>query len=115
MRVEFLEYSRRTFDITAVEITEQNIYDVAEVLMTGVKHTSGRRQYIEVTVMVDKRQVLQKAFVGDYITYNQKDYKVYPRKSFASAFIPKPQPKAKEDAYRINPNTRQLLSHRDWF
>jgi hypothetical protein len=88
--VEFETYDRRTFEIQAIRITNENMQDIAEMCMTGVGcDSSGEVAYVNVPVTIDKRVVRQRARAGDYLTYNGKEFKVYTKKSFAAAFVPR--------------------------
>lgn len=91
MIVEFETYDRRTFEIQAIRITNENMQDIAEMCMGGIGRPTSEdvRPYVNVPVMIDKRVVRQKAHVGDYLTYNGKEFKVYTKKSFAAAFVPR--------------------------
>lgn len=97
-------YVRKPLFVDAVQVTEANFLDIArwcfgEILNideTPIKDDDGiepNKQYIHVRVHNPKNPRQTKAFVGDWILYTERGYKVYTTKAFQANFV-----KAEENA-----------------
>jgi hypothetical protein len=94
-------YERIPFDVTAVRVTSKNIEQVAawcggEVLTSSKKDRDLERgrideKYVKVRVYrpMGDRQTM--AFVGDWVLYAGKGYKVYTNLAFQKTFVIKPE------------------------
>ena len=93
MSVVTSQYVRKPLYVEAVQITPENLDAVAEWCQGQVKQEERERvRYIRVRVHnpITPRQT--KAFIGDWILYTTKGYKIYPNNAFVSTFDPIPQP-----------------------
>lgn len=95
MALETQKYQRKPFAVDAVEVTQQNMYDVArwcggKVQTAGAEDPARRGQkYIKVQVKkpLDDRQT--QAYVGDWVLSSGQGpwgFKVYTPKAFESSF-----------------------------
>lgn len=88
--LETKSYLRKPFEVTAVRVTGDNIYEVAK-WCNGDVHTQSEdgAKYIRVRVTnaINEKQTM--AFVGDWVLYAYTGYKVYTDKAFAKSFDPK--------------------------
>jgi hypothetical protein len=91
-------YVRKPLFVDAVQVTEDNFLDIArwcfgEILNnddTPVAEGQGvepSKQYIHVRVHNPKNPRQTKAFVGDWILYTERGYKVYTTKAFLANFV----------------------------
>ena len=91
--MEFTQYSRRPFDIEAVEITEENFDEVFEMIGKEIR-TNGEGVR---SIIVDRRIVpsVNRAFVGWWVTRMGDNIRCYPPKIFEEGFMPKENKAAK--------------------
>jgi hypothetical protein len=105
------KYVRKPLYVDAVQVTEQNFLEIARwcfgeignIDETPVDKSADivpNKQYIHVRVHNPKNPRQTKAFVGDWILYTERGYKVYTTKAFQANFdlvVPqiKPQPEFK--------------------
>jgi hypothetical protein len=92
MSVESITYVRKPFEVEAVEVTEENIEDVAKwcdgkVLAEGDDETPKLFIKVRVARALNERQT--KAFPGDWVLYAGTGYKVYTPKAFHKTFVAK--------------------------
>jgi hypothetical protein len=91
------KYIRKPLIVDAVQVTEQNFGDIARWCIgeivniddTPVDKTAEpnpAKQYIYVRVHNPKSPRQTKAFVGDWILYTERGYKVYTTKAFQANF-----------------------------
>lgn len=80
-------FLRKSFEVDAVQVTAENISEVAKwcqgkvIDENGTKHIKVRVE----RVLTDKQTM---AFVGDWVLYAGKGYKVYTNKAFQQSFDP---------------------------
>lgn len=92
MAIETQRYLRKPLYVDAVRITSANFNEVAswcqgEVLRDEVVNEGFTgKKYIKVRVHNPKNPRQTKAFVGDWLLYTERGYKVYTTKAFHSAF-----------------------------
>lgn len=82
-------FTRKPFEVEAVQVTADNMAEVAEWCRGRVvKAKNDEEQHVKVRVLrvMDDRQT--KAFVGDWVLYANTGYKVYNAKAFAKSFEP---------------------------
>lgn len=87
--METRKFIRKSFEVDAVQVTVDNINEVAKWCQGRVvKATDTEDQHVKVRVLrvLDERQT--KAFVGDWVLYAGTGYKVYNAKAFAKSFEP---------------------------
>lgn len=87
-------YSRIPFDVEQVQVTAENIDEVAEwcggkvrVAKATDKRAEARFIHVEVTRPMNDRQ--RKAFPGDHVLKSGGGFKVYTPKAFEECFAPK--------------------------
>ena len=94
------KYIRKPLYVDAVQVTADNLYEIAQWCQGTVKdyndntlHDSdagnvAKERYIAVRVHNPKNARQTKAFVDDWILYTERGYKVYMGKAFKSSFEP---------------------------
>lgn len=89
MAVETRRFIRKPLFVDAVRVTAGNFDEVA-VWCGGVIHQAeapnAHKNYIKVSVHIPKNVRQTQAFVGDWILYTERGYKVYTNKAFRTAF-----------------------------
>jgi hypothetical protein len=89
--IDTQKYVRKPLYVDAVRVTLENFDEVAawcqgEVLQDEVPGSGTRKQYIKVRVHNPKNPRQTKAFVGDWLLYTERGYKVYTNKAFHASF-----------------------------
>jgi hypothetical protein len=91
------KYVRKPLYVDAVQVTESNFSDIArwcfgeignidESPVDRSQPVNPTKQYIHVRVHNPKNSRQTKAFVGDWILYTERGYKVYTTKAFQANF-----------------------------
>jgi len=91
------KYVRKPLYVDAVQVTESNFMDIArwcfgeignidETPVNEATEVEPTKQYIHVRVHNPKNSRQTKAFVGDWILYTERGYKVYTTKAFQANF-----------------------------
>lgn len=83
--LETTQYIRKPFSIDAVQVTDDNIKEVAKWVDSEVR-TDSQGQYVKVRVHRPLNDRQTKAYVGDWVLYAGTGYKVYTPKAFAQSF-----------------------------
>lgn len=95
MSLQTQKYTRKPFPIEAVQVTTENMRDVAEwckgeVITTDSKIAEALQKtpetYIKVKASNPMNDRQTQAFPGDWVLYANKGYKVYTDKSFKRSF-----------------------------
>lgn len=91
--IETAKYARKPFQVDAVQVTAENINEVAEwcqgeVLTSQPQERDTAEPYIKVRVHRALNERQTKAFVGDWVLYAGLGYKVYTDKAFGKSFKP---------------------------
>lgn len=102
--IETNKFARRPFYVDAVQVTNENIDEVAkwclgEVLVTEKLASAEEEKYIKVRVHrpLSERQTM--AFVGNWVLYAGTGFKVYTPKAFENSFeVHDEEPKVWRDA-----------------
>lgn len=83
MSLDYKEFVRRPFAVEAVEITLENMEEVAKLIGTVRKHKD------ILYISIDGRVVpnVKKAYVGWWMTLMDNNYRVYSPKLFKSEFL----------------------------
>lgn len=84
--LEIARYVRKPFDIDAVQITEENIAEVAKWAGGDVRKDRENKPYIKIRVFQPKNSRQTKGYVGDWVLYAGTGYKVYTPKAFENSF-----------------------------
>lgn len=77
--------TRKTFTVDAVQITEENMQEVAEWCGGRVRTLNGST-FIKVKVTNPMTDRQTQGFIGDWVLYSGKGYKVYTQKAFERNF-----------------------------
>jgi hypothetical protein len=90
------KFTRRVFDVSAAQVTQENISEIAVWCKGTVEETKPTpkrpsEQYIQVDVHRPLNERQTRAFVGDWVITSGPGFKVYTDRAFKSCF------KEKED------------------
>lgn len=90
------KYVRKPLYVDAVQVTEDNFEDVARWCMGDITRNDGadnptyqgepKAHHIRIRVHNPQSQRQTKAFVGDWILYTDRGYKIYTEKAFKDNF-----------------------------
>lgn len=91
MTIETGKFVRKPFYIDAVQVTEENMEDVATWCQGEVKTVKDAKGkvtdlYVKVRVHRPLNERQTKAYIGDHVLYAGSGYKVYTAKAFSSSF-----------------------------
>lgn len=78
-------YVRKPVIVDAVQVTEENFKELAKWCQ-GEIQSDGTLSFIRVRVHTPKNSRQSQAFVGDWILYTDKGYKVYSNRAFTDSF-----------------------------
>jgi len=86
--LDIVTYLRKPFEVQAVQVTENNLYDIAKWCEGEIMSEDGKK-FIKVRVdrVVNERQ--KQAFPGDWVLWAGKTFKVYTDRAFKGSFDPK--------------------------
>lgn len=93
MRIETEKFIRKPLYVDAVRVTSANFEAIAdwcqgEILQGDVPGEGGGKYYIKVRVHNPKHPRQTRAFLGDWLLYTERGYKVYTNKAFRASFDP---------------------------
>ncbi len=87
-------YQRKPFYVQAVQVTADNLEEVAEWCAGQIRHTKPNpaenvpsAPYVKVCVLNPRSERLTRAYVGDWVVRAGSGFKIYPDKSFNESFI----------------------------
>lgn len=83
--VQPTKYVRKPFEVDAVEVTEDNVSEVAQ-WCSGTVNEEGDRQFIKVHVARALNERQTKAYPGDWVLYAGTGFKVYTARAFERTF-----------------------------
>lgn len=98
MTIQTTKYVRKALYVDAVQITAENFVALAEWCQGEIRTNDGDElvrsgngvnpsgHYIRVRVHNPKNIRQTKGFVGDWILYTERGYKVYTQKAFKASF-----------------------------
>lgn len=87
MSIEPIKFARRPFYVDAIQVTAENMADVAEWCSgTVIPQTAERGAHIHVRVFRPMNENQSRAFIGDWLLYAGSGYKVYTTKAFGESF-----------------------------
>lgn len=91
MEVATQKFIRKPLYVDAVRVSAQNFDDIVtwcqgEVQTDEVPGTGTTKKFIKVRVHNPKNPRQTKAFIGDWLLYTERGYKVYTNKAFRAAF-----------------------------
>jgi len=84
--ISIVKAVRRPFEVDCVQVTSENIEEVAEWCMGNLNITDKADKFIKVRVHSPLTERQTKAFAGDWVLYANKGFKVYTEKAFNNAF-----------------------------
>lgn len=88
--LEIQEFSRRSFDVEAVKVTEENMAEVARWCGGSIKRTGSHEKYVNVPVKQPsnptKNRNLFRAFVDYWVLKSDTGFRVYTQSGFEAAF-----------------------------
>lgn len=84
--METTKYVRKPFFIDAIQVTEDNLDEVAKWASGDIRTDNENKKYIKVRVYMPKNDRQSKAFVGDWVLYAGTGFKVYTTKAFSASF-----------------------------
>src|SRR3954452_12961268 len=85
MAIKTQRYIRKPLYVDSVRITASNFDEIAAWCQGEIQQDEGKK-YIKVRVHNPKNPRQTKAFVGDWLLYTERGYKVYTSKAFFAAF-----------------------------
>lgn len=91
MLVKPSKFVRKPFVVEGLEVTAENIAEVAEWCGGEVRESNGKRgyrvqQYIKVAVKNPLNDRQTRAYVGDWVLSASTGFKVYSKKAFVASF-----------------------------
>lgn len=87
--METQKFTRKPFEVDAVQVTAENMKEVANWCQGEIKgNDSGDGRYIKVRVLRVMSEKQTQAYVGDWVLYAGTGYKVYTAKAFKNSFEP---------------------------
>lgn len=98
MTIVTKQYVRKPLFVDAVQVTTENLVEMAEWCQGEIKNYNDQplagddaaneqlERYIAVRVHNPKNARQTKAFVGDWLLYTTRGYKVYTQKAFKGSF-----------------------------
>ena len=86
MSFETHKYNRKPFSVDAVQVTADNIHEVAKWCMGKVETENDGRLYIKVKVRRPLTDRQTKAYIGDWVLYAGTGFKVYTDRAFTGSF-----------------------------
>ncbi len=80
------KYVRKPFYVDAVQITTENIDEIAQWCEGEVQSDKDGTKYVKVRVLRPLNDRQTKAYVGDWVLYAGTGFKVYTTKAFGNSF-----------------------------
>src|SRR3954447_12685398 len=95
--VNTTQYIRKPLYVAAVRITASNFDEIAawcqgEIQQDEIPDKGAIKKFVRVRVHNPKNPRQTKAFVGDWLLYTERGYKVYTSKAFHASFDMAPEP-----------------------
>lgn len=81
------KYSRRIFEIDAVQVTPENMEEVATWCEGAVRHNVAGDAYVKVKVHRPMNEKHTRAYPGDWVSLSKSGYKVYTDRAFQNSFV----------------------------
>lgn len=89
--MEIKKYLKRPFEVQAVQVSADNIYEVAKWCQ-GDLDSIRNEKYIKVRVLHAANERQTQAYIGDWVLYAGTSYRVYTDKAFGKGFLPVEEP-----------------------
>lgn len=80
------KYVRKVFAVNAVQVTAENLFEVAEWCGGEVKAAEDGKAYVKVKVHRPLNEKQTRAQVGDWVLESTTGFKVYTERAFANSF-----------------------------
>lgn len=91
------KYVRKPFDVDAVQVTAENMEEVAKWCKGKIETTEDTKlPFIRVDVPRVLTEKQTKAFVGDWVLYAGSGFKIYTNRAFKGVFVPAEKDKPQE-------------------
>lgn len=87
--METKKYVRKSFGVEAVQVTEENITEVAEWCDADIQTESkddGQTAYLRKNIVGATKERQRRAYLGDWVLRSKVGFKFYNNKAFASSF-----------------------------
>lgn len=87
--INTVKFVRKPLFVDAVQVTQENFDEISDWCQGEIhseENTNSLNQYIRVRVHNPKSPRQTKAYVGDWILYTERGYKVYTEKAFFASF-----------------------------
>jgi hypothetical protein len=84
--LETKKYVRKPFQIDAVQVTEDNMAEVAKWVQGDIRTDADNKKYIKVRVHRPMNNRQTQAYAGDHVLYAGTGFKVYTPKAFKDSF-----------------------------
>lgn len=85
-KMKTTKFMRRLFHVEAVQVTAENMEEVATWCEGEVKSTGSDAPYIKVKVRRPLNEKHTRAFIGDWVSLSETGFKVYAKRSFQNTF-----------------------------
>lgn len=84
--IEWTKYTRKPFPVNAIQITADNMEEVAKAIGSEIRtdHHGAKYVYVEVFKPLNDRQT--KGYIGDWMLSANNGYKAYTDKAFQNSF-----------------------------
>lgn len=79
-------YVRKPLYVDAVQVTEENMEEIARWSQGDVRLEVDGRKYVHVLVNAPRSLRQTKAFAGDWLLHTERGYKIYTSLSFEASF-----------------------------
>lgn len=86
MTLEVQQFVRKAFPVDAVRVTPENMEEAAKWCDGTIRMDDSGSRYIKVRVLAPLNERQTMAYVGDWLLYAGKGYKVYLDKAFRKSF-----------------------------
>jgi len=90
MSLDIQRYTHVPLYVEAVQVTADNMTDIAEWAGSTIQTDSDKQQFIKVATIRPLRDRQTQAYVGDWVLKTDVGLKVYTNKAFTRGFIAAP-------------------------
>ena len=105
MSLETVKYARKPFLVDSIQVTAENMEDVAKWCEGTLETNSRGDQFIRVAVHRPLYDRQTKAFAGDWVLFAGNGFKVYTVKAFETSF------ELFNDTIRVDALKRSMSNH----
>lgn len=86
MTIQTEKFERKPFFVDAIQVTEENIEDVARWCNGELQEDDNGKRFVHVRVHRPLTPRQTQAYVGDWVLYAGRGYKVYKKQAFEKSF-----------------------------